>query len=47
MNIIGWILIPFVALVGLGIGLYEGYRVLTDEEGRRWGDEMAQTKVLR
>jgi uncharacterized RDD family membrane protein YckC len=45
--IFGWILIPFVALLGLGIGLYEGYRVLSSEDGRRWGDEMAQTKVLK
>lgn len=45
--IFGWILIPFVALAGLGIGLYEGYRVLSSDDGRRWGDEMAQTKVLK
>lgn len=45
--IVGWILIPLVALVGLAIGLYEGYRVLTDAEGRRWGDQMAQTKVVK
>lgn len=43
--ILGWVLIPFVALAGLAIGLYEGYRVWTDAEGRRWGDMMAQTKV--
>lgn len=45
--ILGWVLIPFVALVGLAIGVYEGYRVLTDPEGRRWGDQMAQTKVTK
>ncbi len=45
--ILGWMLIPFVALVGIGIGLYEAYRVLSDPEGRRWGDEMAGTLVVR
>lgn len=45
--VLGWILIPFVALAGLGIGLYEGYRVLTDDEGRRWCDEMARTTVRK
>lgn len=45
--ILGWVLIPVVSLIGLAIGLYEGYRVLTDAEGRRWGDEMAQTKVVK
>lgn len=45
--ILGWILIPFVALAGIGIGLYEGYRVLTDPDGRRWGDQLAQTKVIK
>lgn len=44
--VLGWLLIPFVSLVGLAIGLYEGYLVLTDSEGRRWGDRMAQTKVV-
>lgn len=44
--ILGWVLIPIVGLIGLVIGVYEGYRVLTDSEGRRWGDEMARTKVI-
>jgi uncharacterized RDD family membrane protein YckC len=45
--ILGWMLIPLVALIGVGIGLYEAYRVLGDPEGRRWGDQMAGTLVVR
>lgn len=44
--ILGWILIPFVGLAALGLGLFELYKVLTDEEGRRWGDDLARTKVV-
>jgi uncharacterized RDD family membrane protein YckC len=44
--ILGWILIPFVGLISLAIGLYEGYLVLTTSDGRRWGDQMARTKVV-
>ena len=36
-------LIGFVAGVVI---LYECYKVLTDKEGRRWGDELAGTKVI-
>jgi uncharacterized RDD family membrane protein YckC len=44
--VIGWILIPIVALASLVIGIIELVSVLTNEEGRRWGDKMAGTKVL-
>ena len=44
--ILGWLLIPFVALAGLAIGVYEIYKVMTDDEGRRWGDHLAGTKVI-
>ncbi len=44
--ILGWILIPFVAVIALGIGIFEIYKVLTDEGGRRWGDSLADTKVI-
>jgi uncharacterized RDD family membrane protein YckC len=44
--ILGWVLIPFVALISLAIGIYEIYLVMTDEEGRRWGDRLASTKVI-
>lgn len=44
--ILGWILIPIVVLIALAIGIYEIYLVLTDAEGRRWGDRLADTKVI-
>ncbi len=43
---LGWILIPVALLIAGCIGLYECYKVLTDKEGRRWGDELAGTKVI-
>lgn len=44
--IVGWLLIPVVTLISFGVGLFELYKVLTDAEGRRWGDAMAGTKVI-
>ncbi len=44
--IIGWLLIPVVGLIAAAIGLFEIYKVLTDPEGRRWGDNLAKTKVI-
>lgn len=44
--ILGWALIPFVGLISLGIGLYEVYLVLTDPQGRRWGDRLGGTVVV-
>ena len=41
----GGLLSTAVGLFGLGVGLYEAYRVLTRDDGQRWGDELAQTKV--
>jgi uncharacterized RDD family membrane protein YckC len=35
-----------VALFGLAVGLYEAYLVLTRDDGRRWGDELAGTRVV-
>lgn len=35
-----------VALFGLAVLLYEAYRVFTRDDGRRWGDELAQTRVV-
>jgi uncharacterized RDD family membrane protein YckC len=34
-----------VGFLGLAVGLYEAYRVLTRDDGRRWGDELANTRV--
>ena len=34
-----------VALFALAVLVYEAYRVLTRDDGRRWGDELAQTQV--
>jgi len=35
-----------LGLLGTVVGLYEAYRVLTREDGRRWGDELADTQVV-
>jgi len=44
--IIGWLLIIPVSLIALAIGIVELIKVLTDEEGRRFGDVWAKTKVI-
>ena len=44
--IIGWILIPIVGLAAMIIAVVEVVLVLTDDEGRRWGDKLADTKVI-
>ena len=45
--------LPFLGFLGSLIGfavsvviLYECYKVLTDKGGRRWGDELAGTRVI-
>ncbi len=51
-GLVAWI--PFLGLVavivfslaGLLVGIYEIYMVATDEEGRRFGDRYAGTKVI-
>ena len=45
--ILGWILIIVGSLIALCIGIYECYKVLTDKGGRRWGDELAGTQVIK
>jgi hypothetical protein len=35
-----------VGLLALALGLFELFKVLTDEQGRRLGDSMARTKVI-
>ncbi len=44
--ILGWLLMIPVALIALGLGLFELYKVVTDPQGRRLGDNMAGTKVI-
>jgi len=44
--ILGWLLILILSIAGLLIGLFEVFKVLTDAEGRRFGDSMAGTKVI-
>jgi uncharacterized RDD family membrane protein YckC len=44
--LIGWLLIIPVSLIALAIGIIEIVKVLTDEEGRRFGDVWADTKVI-
>jgi uncharacterized RDD family membrane protein YckC len=44
--VVGWVLLPFVAIAGVVIAVLEVVRVLTDPEGRRWGDLLAGTKVV-
>ena len=44
--IFGWVLIPFVGLAALVLGVIEIVLVLTDAQGRRLGDKIANTKVI-
>lgn len=44
--VLGWILMFIISIVGLLIGIFEIFKVLTDAEGRRIGDNMAGTKVV-
>lgn len=44
--VLGWILMFIISIVGLLIGIFEIFKVLTDAEGRRMGDNMAGTKVI-
>ncbi|MBN1824671.1 MAG: RDD family protein [Candidatus Eisenbacteria bacterium] len=41
--VLGWILAPILSLV---VMILEVVLVLSDEEGRRWGDKFAGTKVI-
>ena len=44
--VIGWILIPIVAIVGIALLITEVVLVFTNPEGKRWGDRLAHTKVV-
>ena len=43
---VGSSLAAIVGLASFALGVYEIYKVLTDSQGRRWGDELAGTKVV-
>jgi hypothetical protein len=43
---LGVIAVIIFSLAGLLVGVYEIYMVATDEEGRRFGDRYAGTKVI-
>jgi len=44
--ILGWLLIPLAWVAGLILLLVEGLLTITDEQGRRWGDRLAGTRVV-
>jgi uncharacterized RDD family membrane protein YckC len=44
--VIGWALIPVVGVIALILAIIEIILVLTDPEGRRLGDKIANTKVI-
>lgn len=44
--IIGWLMLPFVALIAMVVGVIEIVLVLTDAQGRRMGDKFAGTLVV-
>jgi uncharacterized RDD family membrane protein YckC len=44
--VLGWLLIPIAVLAGLVFFVVEVVKVLTDPEGRRYGDLQARTRVV-
>lgn len=51
MFTLGFLAVPglsrLASLIGLGLIAYEVYRMATSESGRRWGDELAETRVVK
>ncbi len=43
---VGWLFVAPVALAAFAIGIVELFLVITDPEGRRLGDKIANTKVI-
>ena len=43
---IGWLFVIPIAVVALAIGIVELFLVITDPEGRRLGDKIANTVVI-
>ncbi len=44
--VLGWLLIPFAWVAGLILLILEAYFTLTDQQGLRWGDRLAGTRVV-
>ena len=44
--LLGFLTVLAAGLISFLIGVYEVYLVFTDNEGRRWGDTFAGTKVI-
>jgi len=44
--VVGWALIPVVGVIALILAIIEIILVLTDPEGRRMGDKIANTRVI-
>jgi len=44
--IFGWMLLPIVGLISLIIIIIEFVLIITDAQGRRWGDRLANTIVI-
>ncbi|GAB5519670.1 MAG: RDD family protein [Rhodothermales bacterium] len=42
----GGYLVAIVSTAATVLAIYEIYKVVTDDAGRRWGDEMANTQVV-
>ena len=45
--LIGWLIVLVSVCLGALVSLYEIYLVLTEPEGRRWGDVFAGTRVVQ
>ncbi len=44
--ILGWMLIPFVAILSPIVVIIEAFLVYSDDQGRRFGDRLADTRVI-
>lgn len=44
--VLGWVLFPFVVVGALIIVILEIIRVVNSPDGRRWGDQLARTRVV-
>lgn len=46
LPVIGWLLYIPVLILAIVLGIVEIYSVVTSQDGRRWGDKLANTKVV-